>query len=120
MDVQIALAASPLADMHKPQTLDIRHLKSNLTNIPEIRKGMIKYDIEYDHVNEGKPHHSARVSFVSDMGTGYIAFVRGEFNWHYEGETTINGEVINYKGETVHSSIQSIARKVRGFLIKLI
>ena len=120
MDIQIALAASPLTSHHLPQTFDIRNLKSHLTDIPEIRKGMLSYDVEYDHVGKGKPHHSAHVSFVSDMGTGFIAFVRGENDWHYTAETNINGEVIRYEGQTVHSSVQAICRKVRGLLIKLI
>lgn len=120
MDVQIALAASPLTSMHLPQSFDLRNLKTHISDIPEIRKGMLKYEIEYDHVGDGKPHHSAQIDFVSDMGTGYIAFVRGENDWQYRGETNINGEVINYEGSTVHSSVQAICRKVRGFVLKLI
>ena len=120
MDVQIALAASPLHEMHLPQSSDLRSLKTHVSNIPELRKGMLKYEIEYDHVGDGKPHHSAQIDFVSDMGTGYIAFVRGENDWQYRGETNINGEVINYEGSSGHTSIHSIIRKVRGLAIKLI
>lgn len=121
MKVLIALAAaSPLTDLHTPQSFDIRSLKHHLTNIPEIRKGMIKYHIEYDHEGSGEPHKNARVSFDSDTGTGFLAFSLHETNWHYTGESVINGEQINYEGHTAHNSMQAICRKVRGLLLKLI
>lgn len=120
MELFIALAATPLSDMHQPKTFDLRSLKHQLHNIQEIRKGLIKCDINYDHVGNGKPHHSARVDFVSDMGTGSIQFTLEETNWHYEGETDINGENTKYEGFTAHDSVQAICRKVRGLLLKLL
>ena len=120
MEMMIALAASPLTDMHLPKTFDQLSLKHHLFSIQEIRKGLIKCKVEYDHEGDGKPHHSARVDFVSDMGSGFIRFTREETNWWYEGETNINGELTNYEGYTAHHSVQAICRKVRGLLLKLL
>lgn len=114
MKVFIALAASPLTELHLPQTFDLKSLRHHLVDIPEFRKGYLKWNVEYDSVGDGKPHHSARVQMTSDMGSGTIELIRGETTWHYSGETNINGEVIEYEGETAHSSIQSVCRKVRG------
>jgi len=120
MDIQIALAASPLSGLFTPQSSDLRSLKTHIADIPELRMGMVQFDVSYDIVKAGEPDHSAQIDFVSDMGTGYIAFVRGETDWQYRGETNIDGEVIQYKGSTVHNSMQAICRKVRGFVLKLI
>ena len=120
MEMMIALAASPLTDMHQPKTFDIRSLKHQLLNIQEIRKGLIKTEIKFDNEGDGKPHHSARVDLVSDMGTGFIEFAREETNWWYKGETNINGELTNYEGYTAHHSVQAVCRKVRGLLLKLL
>lgn len=114
MLVQLALAASPLTELHLPQTFDLKSLRHRLVDIPELRQGKLRWKIEYDSVGNGKPHHSARVDFVGDMGTGYIDLVRGESNWAYTGETIINGEKTDYEGVTAHSSIESVCRKVRG------
>jgi hypothetical protein len=54
------------------------------------------------------------------MGTGSIQFTLEETNWHYEGETDINGEHTKYEGFTAHDSVQAICRKVRGLLLKLL
>lgn len=120
MEMFIALAASPLSDMHQPKTFDFRSLKHHLHNIQEIRKGLIQCEINYDHECNGKPHHNARVDFVSDMGTGSIQFTLEETNWKYEGETEINGENTKYEGYTAHNSVQAVCRKVRGLLLKLL
>ncbi len=114
MKVFIALAASPLTELHLPQSFDLKSLRHHLVDIPELRKGQLRWKVEYDSVGNGKPHHSARVEFTSDMGTGFIDLVRGETTWHYVGETAINGETTKYEGETAHSSLQSVCRKVRG------
>lgn len=120
MEIQIALAASPLTELHSPKTLNVMSLRHQLTNITELRKGFVDWDIEYDTDDVGKPHHSARVNIRSDMGTGYLSFTKSEKVWDYTGETDINGEVTEYKGHTVHSSVESICRKVRGLIQKLI
>ncbi|MND71891.1 hypothetical protein D3C80_634290 [compost metagenome] len=120
MKVYLAIAASPLTDLHLPQTFDTRSLKHHLTNIPELRKGMAKFNIEYDHKGTGEPHKHARVSLETDMGTAYLEFSLNDTNWHYTGESNVNGEVIDYKGHTAHNSVQAICRKVRGLLLKLI
>lgn len=122
MEIQIALAASPLTELHLPKTLDVKSLKHQLTNIPEIRKGMVQWDIKYDTEDVGKPHHSARVDIRSDMGNGYLEFMKPEHEtvWEYVGQSDINGEVTEYKGHTVHHSIEAICRKVRGLILTLI
>ena len=120
MEIQIALAASPLTELHLPKTLDVMSLKHHLTNIPELRKGYVEWDIKYDTEDVGEPHHSARVGIRSDMGTGYLAFFKADKVWEYTGETDINGEVTEYKGHTAHHSVQAICRKVRGLIQLLV
>jgi hypothetical protein len=114
MKVFIALAASPLTELHLPQTFDLKSLRHHLVDIPEFRQGKIKWEVHYDSVGNSKPHHSARVQLTGDMGTGWLELVLGERAWHYTGETVINGETTDYEGDTAHSSIQSACRKVRG------
>lgn len=120
MHLYIALAASPLTNLHTPKSLDVRSLKHHITDIPEIRKGEVKYDIEYDAVGDDKPHHSAHINLESDMGSAYLAFHRQESNWRYTGETVINGEVTPYAGETAHYSFEAICRKVRAVILKIV
>lgn len=120
MKVYLALAASPLTELHLPQTFDTKSLRTHLSDIPEFRKGMVIWDVKYDTVGNEKPHHSARVNIETDMGSGFIEFELDGAFWKYEGQTIINGEKTLYEGSTVHNSVQSICRKVRGLTMLLL
>lgn len=113
MKVLLALAASPLTELHLPKTLDPKSLRHVLTDIPEFRKGLVKWDIEFDHQNEGKPHENARVTMSTEIGEAFLQFFLAGDLWEYEGESVINGELTEYEGQTAHNSVQAIARKVR-------
>lgn len=118
MELQIALAGSPLAELHTPKTNDIKYLNHEINRIPEVRKGKVAIEVNFGHKTKGD-HDSAVVEARSDNGNMKLSFFKQGKNWIYSGELEINGKVSKYAGQTHHDSPASIVRKVRALIMRI-
>ena len=119
MELFIALAGSPLMELHTPKTNDLRFLSHEVDAIPEISKGQVAATVEYGYEETGGSHDSASIDLKSDVGTASLKFFKQNNTWIYSGHVEINGEFDQYAGQTTHDNVKAIARKVRALAIRL-